>query len=68
MKPHFARPLIPHINTKPNVGSDFVDRKKSETNILFVAECEIYKVLQIWSEINIVFQFKNFGSPPLVIE
>ena len=47
VKPHFARPLIPHINTKPNVGSDFVDRKKSEINILFEAECERYKVLQI---------------------
>ena len=41
----FARLLNPHINTKPTLGSNFVDRKnkfeETEINIQLEAECEI---------------------------
>ena len=55
-KHRFARLLNPHINTKPTLGSNFVDRKnkfeETEINIQLEAECEINKIVQAGGEIN----------------
>ena len=67
VKPFFASLLDPHINTKPTLGSKFVDWNKieeSEINILLGAECAINKILQIAGEINNLSSSKPQPPPP----
>ena len=72
VKPFFASFLDPHINTKPTLGSKFVDWntiEESEINILLGAECAINKILQIAGEINNLSSSKpQLPPPPIVME
>ena len=62
LKPLFARLPNLHINTKPSLGSNFVDRKQ-KNNDLLEAEYEINRVLQTGSEINNLSTSKTHPPP-----
>ena len=66
--PRQTRLLNPHINTKPSLGSNFVDRELvfKWNKYLLEAECKIKKTLQTGGEIHNLSSSKT--PAPVVIE